>query len=77
MGGSVAAERARRVCDQCGKQFVPSSENATPSGKFCSAACYRQWVRLKVRHALGVAALTDAPGGGFDFLSGDVDRSGL
>lgn len=75
MRGSLAAEKARSVCEHCGKQFVPSSENTTPSGKFCSAACYRRWVRLRVRHALGVTALTDAPGGGFDSLSSVVDRS--
>jgi hypothetical protein len=69
MGGSLAAEKTRAMCEQCGKQFVPGSENTTPSGKFCSAACYRRWVRLKVRHALGVAPPTEAPG--------VVDRSGV
>lgn len=60
MDGSLATEKARNICEQCGKKFVPSSENNTPSGKFCSTVCYREWVRLKVRHALGIAAWTDA-----------------
>lgn len=69
MDGSLAAEKARAICEHCGKPFVPRSENTTPSGKFCSAACYRRWVRLKVRHALGVAPLTEAVG--------VMDRSGV
>lgn len=55
MGRSWAAETATR-CVHCGKPFVPSSESNTPSGKFCSGVCYRRWVRMKVRHALGAAA---------------------
>ena len=57
MGGSLAAEKTTR-CVHCGRVFVPGKESNTPSGKFCSAACYRQWVRVKVRHALGVAVST-------------------
>ncbi len=61
MDWSLAAENITSVCGHCGKKFVPSKESNTPSGKFCSAVCYRQWVRMKVRDALGVAARTDAP----------------
>lgn len=55
MGGSLAAGTAT-TCVHCGKPFVPSGESNTPSGKFCSPVCYRHWVRVKVRHALGAAA---------------------
>ncbi len=60
MDGSSATEKARSACEQCGKKFVPSSENNTPSGKFCSSVCYRRWIRLKVRHALGVTTSSEA-----------------
>ena len=59
MGGSLTAEKAI-WCVHCGKQFVPSNESNTPSGKFCSAVCYRQWLRMKVRDALGVTVGTEA-----------------
>jgi hypothetical protein len=61
MDGSLTAQRAK--CVHCGKQFIASKESSTPSGKCCSALCYRQWVRMKVRDALGVSVRTEPPCG--------------
>jgi hypothetical protein len=54
---SLTVDKTTR-CVHCGRLFVPGKESNTPSGKFCSASCYRQWVRVKVRYALGEEART-------------------